>query len=80
MSPDCPSLELLAAFVDGNLSERSEPREALEAHLASCEQCRAKIALAMELEGADDCAEKPVRPAESVIDKGTVQFQPANYS
>jgi anti-sigma factor RsiW len=79
MSPDCPRLELLAAFVDGNLPERSEPRKAVEAHLASCELCRAKVAMAMQLEDADDSAEDRQRPSGSAIDKNTLQFQPANY-
>jgi hypothetical protein len=82
MTADCPGLELLAAFVDGKLTERtyaSEQIAALEAHFASCESCRAKVALAVELENSDDSAEYPQKPSEAAIGKNTVQFQPANY-
>jgi hypothetical protein len=48
MSADCPSLEILAAFVGHALSPGE--RETLEVHLVECARCRALIALAVKQE------------------------------
>ena len=54
MDFDCPSLEVLAAFVDGSVFE---DRPSIEKHLASCEVCRATVVLSIRSAESGESAE-----------------------
>jgi hypothetical protein len=70
---NCPSLEMLAAFLDGGLGE---DRPAVEAHLVNCGLCRATLALSIQLE--DDC-ENPQGSTGGGADADVIKLQPANF-
>lgn len=46
----CPDIELLAAYLENNLSQ--EAREQMEAHFVECRICRRVIAQAIKSEAA----------------------------
>ena len=54
MDFDCPSVEALAAFVDGSVFE---DRPSIEEHLASCEVCRATVVLSIRSAESGESAE-----------------------
>ncbi len=50
MGSACPNIELLAAYLENNVSQKT--REQMEAHLVECRICRRVIAQAIKSESA----------------------------
>jgi anti-sigma factor RsiW len=71
MDPDCPSIETLAAFVDGFALE---DRLQLEAHLVACEICRATVALGLTTDS--DRAGEDRRPTPRAREIETLPLTP----
>ena len=73
MSADCPSIEVLAALIEGVFLVDNP---ALETHLADCGYCRTQLALALRLETLFNKTSRfPVHP----FDAERLGLQPANF-
>lgn len=56
ISAQCPTLEMLAAYLEGSLTAKE--RKGIESHLANCHDCLELVALVVRMRSRDvECIE-----------------------